>query len=126
MEALCAFSILGSIGLGSFVLIIFGGSRLYKKKGLVSPLLFIAGILIGFVFPIMKITGWMFWLGTRGDLPIRQILIGIVLITIGFFFPTQSKLKESEFQSKCPVCGATPLSADDLFCRNCGASLYNQ
>jgi len=96
-EALCMLSNFVILGLGALVIIIFGGTRMYNKKGWwLSPILIIIGVLIGIIIPITDIANWIFFMGNRGELPVLHILIGLVLIIVSFFIPAKKDQREYE------------------------------
>ena len=95
-ENLCGSAIYIIFGIGAMLFLVFGGSRLYNKKGLISSLLFLAGVLIGFIIPINEIVIWIFFLGRRGDLPFSQILIGLALIMASVLFRFKNKQGEED------------------------------
>jgi hypothetical protein len=95
-EALCAYSIFVALGVGVFLLIVFGGVRIFKRKGWLSSLLFAAGILLGLVIPIQEIASWIFFMGNRNPLPWVNLLIGLVLVAVSLLIPSQKKPVEDE------------------------------
>ena len=90
-EALCALSIFWILGIGTLLLIAFGGYRVFKRKGKLSSFLFVAGILVGLAIPIQEIANWIFFMGTRGPLPWVNLLIGLALVAASLLIPSQKK-----------------------------------
>ena len=95
-EALCALSNFWILGIGTLLLIAFGGYRIFKRKGRLSSLLFVAGILVGLAIPIQEIANYIFFMGTRGQLPWVNLLIGLVLVAASLLIPSQKKPEMDE------------------------------
>ena len=92
-EVLCGLSVFVSLGIGAFLLIVFGGVRIFKRKGMLNSLIFVAGILVGLVIPIQEIGSWIFFGGGRGPLPWVNLLIGLVLVAASLLIPSRKKPK---------------------------------
>ena len=90
-EALCGMSIFWVLGIGTLLLIAFGGYRIFKRKGMLNSLLFVAGILVGLAIPIQEIANYIFFMGTRGALPWVNLLIGLVLVAASLLIPSQKQ-----------------------------------
>ena len=90
-EALCALSIFWILVIGILLIIAFGGYRIFRRKGRLSSLLFVAGILVGLAIPIQEIANWIFFMGNRGPLPWVNLLIGLALVAASLLIPSQKK-----------------------------------
>ena len=90
-EALCTLSIFWILGIGTLLLIAFGGYRINKRRGMLSSLLFVAGILVGLAIPIQEIANYIFFMGTRGQLPWVNLLIGLALVAASLLIPSQKQ-----------------------------------
>jgi hypothetical protein len=101
-EALCGLSIFWALGIGTLLLIAFGGYRIFKRRGILSSLFFVAGILVGLAIPIQEIGSWIFFGGGRGPLPWVNIVIGLVLVAASLLIPSQKK-PENNWEDQAPT-----------------------
>ena len=90
-DVMCATSIFWILAVGVLFLIAFGGYRIFHRRGMLSSLLFVAGILVGLAIPVQEIASWIFYMGTRGQLPWVNLLIGLALVAASLLIPSQKK-----------------------------------
>jgi hypothetical protein len=100
-EASYGLSIFVALGIVTLLMIVLGGVRIFRRKGMLSSFLFVAGILVGLAIPIQEIANWIFFMGTRGQLPWVNLLIGLTLVDASLLITSQKKPeKEAEEQAQ--------------------------